>query len=168
VKIYSEPGHGTTVRLYLPRALTPAPEDRSSARSAEVPGGKEKILLVEDDELVRAHVGAQLRALGYRVLGVGDGAAATEALRQSSDIDLLFTDIVMPGGMDGGELAERALALRPGLRVLFTSGYSENVLTRRGRLAAGAQLLQKPYRRQDLAIKLRLALDGPSGAPMEQ
>ena len=166
VKIDSAPGAGTTVRLYLPRAAAATAQDQAGARRGEAPGGNEKILLVEDDELVRAHVGAQLRGLGYRVVSVGHGAAGMEALRQFADIDLLFTDIVMPGGMNGRQLAEQALMLRPGLRVLFTSGYTEDAGVHHGRLDAGVQLLQKPYRRHDLAKGLRAAFDAPPPAKM--
>ncbi|MFN4284016.1 MAG: CHASE domain-containing protein [Alphaproteobacteria bacterium] len=158
VRIYSEAGQGTTVRLYLPRAAGGAAQQLASP-PVEARGGEEKILLVEDDELVRSHVGGQLRDLGYRVVSVGNGAAALAALRQFPDIDLLFTDIVMPGGMNGDALAEQALALRPDLRLLFTSGYSEAALERDGRLRGRARLLQKPYRRRDLAAKLRAAFD---------
>ena len=163
VKIYSEPGHGTTVRLYLPRAAAAMAHPQPAETPEEASGGNEKILLVEDDELVRSHVGTQLRDLGYRVVSVGNGAAALAALRQFPDIDLLFTDIVMPGGMNGDALAEQALALRPDLRLLFTSGYSETALQRGGRLQGRARLLQKPYRRRDLTAMLRAALDTDEG-----
>ena len=94
---------------------------------------------------------------------MANGPDAIEALRQRADIDLLFTDIVMPGGMNGREVAERAKALRPGLPVLFTSGYTENAIVHQGRLDRGVHLLQKPYRRQELAAKVRQALRGEQG-----
>jgi CheY-like chemotaxis protein len=126
--------------------------------------GSERILVVEDDELVRTHVTAQLRDLGYRVVAVKNGPEALEALRQIADIDLLFTDVVMPGGLNGRQLAEEALRLRPGLPVLFTSGYTENAIVHHGRLDPGVNLLNKPYRRRDLATKVRKALSPDAGA----
>ncbi|MGE0744216.1 MAG: PAS domain S-box protein [Rhodospirillales bacterium] len=158
VKIYSEVGQGTTVKLYLPRAPHDA-DRRSAAVAAAVEGGSERILLVEDDELVRDHVAALLRALGYRVVSVADGAAALEVLRADAPFDLLFTDVVMPGGMNGRQLADSARRLFPDLPVLFTSGYTENALQSQGRLDPGVLLLHKPYRRPELAAKLREALD---------
>ena len=162
VKIYSEPGQGTTVRLYLPRAAS-ADTGTEAEESGARQDGQEKILLVEDDDLVRNHVAGQLRDLGYRVVAVSNGADAIEALRQTSDFDLLFTDVVMPGGMNGRELAEMARVLRPALPVLFTSGYTENAIVHHGRLDPGVHLLAKPYRRRDLAAKLRLVLSTPEG-----
>ena len=160
VKIYSEPGQGTTVRLYLPRATNgdaPGADEEPTAHNE----GQEKILLVEDDDLVRDHVAKQLRDLGYRVIACSNGADALQALRATADVDLLFTDVVMPGGMNGRELAEAARALRPDLPVLFTSGYTENAIVHHGRLDPGVHLLAKPYRRRDLAAKLRVVLATP-------
>lgn len=157
VKIYSEPGQGTTVRLYLPRALhdtaTPEAEDSHSDTT-----GHERILLVEDDDMVRVHVMAQLIDLGYEVVAASTAAEALDRLRETSAFDLLFTDIVMPGGMNGRELADEARRINPSLPVLFTSGYAENAIVHHGRLDPGVQLLPKPYRRRDLAAKLRVAL----------
>jgi signal transduction histidine kinase/ActR/RegA family two-component response regulator len=158
LKIDSAPGAGTTVTLYLPRATTETADAAVADDAAELPGGTEKILLVEDDDMVREHVARQLRGLGYRVVSVVNAVDAVNALRQFPDIDLLFTDIVMPGGMNGRELAEQALRARPGLRVLFTSGYTENAWAERDYRDGGAPLLQKPYRRRDLAQKLRAIL----------
>jgi len=160
VKIESAPGQGTTVKLYLPRAWQ-AEAAAPAAENADLPVGTEKILLVEDDDLVREHVCGQLRGLGYRVVSVSSGAAAMEALSRFADIDLLFTDILMPGGMNGRELAEKARVLRPGLRVLFTSGYSEVAWPGGATRDAGEALLQKPYRRHDLARRLREAFASP-------
>lgn len=157
VRIESVPAQGTTVKLYLPRAMLTAVE-LSAEDNSDLPSGTEKILLVEDDDLVREHVSAQLRGLGYRVVSVSSGNAAMEALNQFPDIDLLFTDIMMPGGMNGRELAERARILRPELRILFTSGYSEAAWPGSAIREPGIALLQKPYRRRDLAQKLRAAL----------
>jgi PAS domain S-box-containing protein len=162
IKIYSEPGHGTIIRIYLPQSpeaeaepLAPPPA------AAECPQGRETVLVVEDDELVRAHAIGLLRGLGYRVVAAADGQAALAELRRRADIDLLFTDMVMPGGLSGRELAEAARAIRPGLKLLFTSGYSENAALHHRRLAPGARMLSKPYRQQELARILRQALDSP-------
>jgi len=164
VKIYSEPGHGTSVKMYIPRADTPGLRTVPQPEGERLPGGREHILLAEDDPLVRAHVVRQLRELGYRVTVAADGEealAAFRAMRSPAEVDLLFTDVVMPGGMNGQELAEEAMRLHPGLRVLFTSGYTENAIMQQGRLKPGVLLLQKPYRRRELAEKIRLALDAP-------
>jgi PAS domain S-box-containing protein len=162
LKIHSEPGLGTTVRLYLPRA-SGAGGQASRRTEAEPPRGRgERLLVVEDDHLVRNHVAAQLRELGYQVVAAAGAAEALELLRQPGGIDLLFTDVVMPGALHGPALAEAARRLRPGLRVLFTSGYTENGIIHHGRLDPGVLLLNKPYRRRDLAGKVRLALDQPA------
>ena len=163
VAIYSEPGHGTTVKLYLPRALGPRAAVERVPEEAEARGGAETVLVVEDDEPVRMLAGLELGAMGYRVLEAATGAEALVVLRTGEHIDLLFTDIVMPGGMTGRELADEAGRMRPGLRVLFTSGYTENAIVHHGRLDAGVQLLPKPYRRADLARAVRHALERPLG-----
>lgn len=158
-KIYSEPGQGTTVRLYFPRATSTGAAVAPSQREPDIAGGSEHVLVVEDDELVREHVVMQLRDLGYRVTGVDSGLHALEVLRGTPDIALLFTDVVMPGGMNGRELAQAARLMRPELPVLFTSGYTENAIVHHGRLDRGVYLLSKPYRRQELAAKVRQVLD---------
>jgi PAS domain S-box-containing protein len=165
LKIYSEVGHGTSVKLYLPRvaaddAEAPSPEMPAHA----TPRGGETILVVEDDAAVRSLVVQQLSDLGYHVLEAADGATAQETLKSDVEIDLLFTDVVMPGGVTGRKLAEEAQRSRPGLRTLFTSGYTENSIVHQGRLDAGVQLLSKPYKKQDLARKVREVLDGPAMA----
>jgi len=123
-------------------------------------GGSERILVVEDDELVRGYVQSQLTRFGYRVHAVTNGIEALAVLKSDEEIDLLFTDIVMPGGISGVDLAEQARNLRPGLKILFTSGYTESVVHDDARFGTKVHLLNKPYRRQDLADKLRLALSG--------
>ena len=158
VKIYSELGHGTTIKLYLPRAITDADQVPAPSQTVAGAAGAEQILVVEDDDLVRAHVTGLLTSLGYRVTAVEDGQKGLDALKQG-DFDLLFTDVVMPGGMGGRQLADAAKVLKPDLPVLFTSGYTENAIVHHGRLDAGVNLLQKPYRRQDLADKIRSVLD---------
>jgi len=165
VRIYSEPGQGTTVRLYLPRAGSDAPKAGAEQEApAAVRHGGGRILLVEDDPLVREHATRLLEGLGYAVVAVGEGAAALAALRDGAAFDLLFTDLVMPGGMNGRQLAEAAQRLRPGLPVLYTSGYTETTVTRRGDLEPGTLLLQKPYRRTELAAKVRAALEEGAAA----
>jgi CheY-like chemotaxis protein len=159
VTISSEQGSGTTVRIYLPRAVAEQDDAPASQPSAPV-GGTETVLLVEDDALVRRFAEETLTSLGYHVIGASNGPAAMAILGTRDDIELLFTDVVMPGGMSGRQLADAALALRPGLRVLYTSGYTENAMVHDGRLDPGLRLLTKPYRRADLARALRAAIEG--------
>jgi len=161
IKIYSEMAEGTSVKLYFPRSFAEDAEIAGAVQEIRPAGGSERILVVEDDELVREHVISQLKGLGYRVTSAGNGPEALEVLKQLEDIDLLFTDIIMPAGIDGGELANQARKLRPGLRVLFTSGYTENAIVHSGRLDRGVQLLSKPYRLRELASKVRSVLDSP-------
>jgi PAS domain S-box-containing protein len=160
VKIYSEVGHGTIVKLYLPRCDPAGTIVASRAIEAAEPRGSESILLVEDDELVRRHAESQLGSLGYGVIAAATGPQALEVLRGNAAVDLLFSDVVMRGGMNGPELAQAARRLRPGLPVLFTSGYTEDAILHQGRLGAGVDLLNKPYRRDELAAKLRQVLAG--------
>jgi CheY-like chemotaxis protein len=166
VKVYSEPGHGTTVKVYLPRAggLDEA-EVVDAAPSLASLHGSETILLVEDDALVRQYAEQQLCGLGYRVVSASDGVAAMGVLTARNDIDLLFTDVVMPGGLNGRQLADAAWAVKPGLKVLFSSGYTENAIVHHGRLDRGAHLLSKPYGRLELARKVRETLAAPA-APL--
>ncbi len=166
VKIYSEVGAGTVVKLYLPRASGgPASEpSRDSATSAHLARGDELILLVEDDGLVRSHATRLLQSLGYRVLPAANGPEALEIARGERTIDLLFTDVMMPGGMSGPELALHIRKVRPNLRVLFTSGYTDNAIVHFGRVDPGTALLHKPYDRRRLAEKIQQALAGPDPA----
>ncbi|MDE1923440.1 MAG: PAS domain-containing protein [Gammaproteobacteria bacterium] len=166
VKIYSEVGAGTVVKLYLPRASGgPASEpSRDSATSAHLARGDELILLVEDDGLVRSHATRLLQSLGYRVLPAANGPEALEIARGERTIDLLFTDVMMPGGMSGPELALQIRKVRPNLRVLFTSGYTDNAIVHFGRVDPGTALLHKPYDRRRLAEKIQQALAGPDPA----
>ncbi|HUL05087.1 MAG TPA: CHASE3 domain-containing protein [Candidatus Acidoferrum sp.] len=161
LKIYSEVGHGTTVRLYLPRQRAPAVAE-SAAAPATVDrhaGGGETILVVEDDPLVRNFVVQQLRALGYTVLEAADGPQARAQLESDTPIDLLLTDVVMPGSLTGRELAASARRRRPNLKTLYTSGYTENSIVHQGKLDPGVHFLSKPFRRQELARKVRDVLD---------
>lgn len=159
IKIYSEEGHGTTVKMYLPRAadgVDPS-EDMKVDPSAE--RGNESILVVEDDDLVRTYVCAQLRSLGYTAIPVADAAQAMAEVERGTKFDLLFTDVIMPGAMNGRRLADELVKRRPDMKVLFTSGYTENAIVHHGRLDPGVLLLAKPYRKIDLARMVRQALD---------
>jgi CheY-like chemotaxis protein len=160
VAIASTPGEGTRVRLYLPRAAAEASLPSDSGSPEPLSLGSECILVVEDDEAVRRHVSLQLARLGYRILTAGGASEALELLEAHADVDLLFTDIIMPGELNGFRLAETARGLRPELPVLFTSGYSHDVLGDQGNTGEHVQLLQKPYSRQDLAAAVRRALGG--------
>jgi signal transduction histidine kinase/HAMP domain-containing protein len=157
IKLYSEEGHGTTIKLYLPRSLARAAAERPAPVVAPV-GGGEVILVVEDDDMVRAHVITQLESLGYRTLAASDGPEALGLIDGGAAFDLLFTDVIMPGGLNGRQLADAAAQRRPGLRVLYTSGYTENAIVHHGRLDPGVALLNKPYRKADLAKKVREVL----------
>ncbi|HMK79043.1 MAG TPA: ATP-binding protein [Xanthobacteraceae bacterium] len=161
IKIYSEVGHGTTIKIYLPRANTISDEPALSAHADDLPGGSETVLVVEDDALVRDYVVAQLKSLGYVTLAAANATEALAQLDAGARFDLLFTDVIMPGGMNGRQLANQVAHRRPGIRVLYTSGYTENAIVHHGRLDAGVALLNKPYRKKDLAEKLRQVLDAP-------
>ena len=158
VAIFSEPGLGTTLKLYLPRLTGADPGEEQLAAPAPERKATETILLVEDDELVRRFAHDQLVALGYRILEAASGPEALERLRGGEHIDLLFTDMIMPGGMTGEQLALAARQIRPGLKVLYATGYAENAVFRQGQLFPGSPLLSKPYRRGELAGKVRTAL----------
>jgi PAS domain S-box-containing protein len=157
-KIYSEVGHGTTVKLYLPRIQSSSERVCGRVAGGPIGGSGETILLVEDEQLVRHHVSTQLDALGYRAISVANATEAMDVIGQRTDIDLLFTDVVMPGAMNGRQLADAARAMRPGLAVLYTSGYAENAIAHGGRLEEGVLLLSKPYSRSEMANKVRSAL----------
>jgi CheY-like chemotaxis protein len=130
-----------------------------TVRSAEEAAcGHERILMVEDDAMVREHASFLLTQLGYSVHCVGNGTEALAVLHDGAVFDLLFTDVIMPGGMNGRQLADAVRALRPQLPVLFTSGYAENAIVHNGRLDRGVNFLHKPYRKAELANKVRAAL----------
>lgn len=160
IKIYSEVGQGTTIRIYLPRAKPGREAPAAVVPPAPLRKGQETILVVEDNSDVRLTVAKQLVDLGYTVVEAGNARAALAILKNPDvKIDLLFTDLIMPGGMNGDELARAAAAARPGLKVLFTSGYPGSALRDGDRLADGEHLLSKPYRKQELARKLAEILD---------
>ncbi|MET0404169.1 MAG: response regulator, partial [Cystobacter sp.] len=154
VKIYSEVGHGTSLKIYLPRSHQ-AETAPTEVLEGPIEGGSETILVVEDDLEVRATAVEMLTELGYRVLKASDGQSALAIIQSGVPVDLLFTDVVMPGPVRSPELARQAKAALPELEVLFTSGYTENAIVHGGRLDAGVHLLSKPYRREDLARKIR-------------
>ncbi|MDQ3481893.1 MAG: ATP-binding protein [Pseudomonadota bacterium] len=159
IRIYSEPGEGTTVKLYLPRDLrteTTAHEQIVGRSSAD--GGSETILVIEDHERLREYSAGVLRELGYHVLEAADGQAGLTLLRERPEVDLLFTDVVLPG-LNGREVADLAMEFRPDLKVLFTTGYSRNAIIHNGRLDEGVSLITKPFTFTALASKVREMLD---------
>jgi PAS domain S-box-containing protein len=161
IVIYSEPGLGTTIRLYLP-IDGDAPQAAAAPGLKEeeaLPDGRETVLVTEDDPFVRSYAVASLEGLGYEVITAGDSREAVTKLADGAHPDVLFTDIVMPGGINGWELAQEARKMRPGLKVLLTSGYALDTLIASGRLSADTPILHKPYRRADLAHAMRIALE---------
>ncbi len=170
LKIYSEVGRGTTVKLYLPRSRSSPEVSGDLARSFHrrcfpVRGRGTTILVVEDDDAVREFSVGTLQELGYRVIAARDAASALELLRQNNDVGLLFTDVVLPGGLDGRRLAEQARLLRPGLPVLFTTGYTPNAIIHNGMLDAGVDLLPKPFSAATLGAKLGTMLGLAEASP---
>ncbi len=162
VMIYSEEGEGTTIKLYLPRSTeTEAAEKKPETDEVPIARG-ETVLVVEDDPDLRTLAVALLGNLGYQVMEAGTAAAALEELGSATRVNLLLTDVVLPGGMNGRELATEIVRRDPEIKVLYMSGYTKNAILHHGRLDADAELLQKPFRRADLARAVRKVLDGPS------
>jgi CheY-like chemotaxis protein len=162
IKVYSEPGEGTTVKIYLPRYLgVVEAESEEQARPLEKPSPASDltILVVEDDPALREYATECLRELGYQVLEAEKGRTALQLLDKFPQIVLLFTDVVLPDGMNGRRLADEAKARKPGLKVLFTTGYTQNAIVHHGRLDVGVQLISKPYTYSDLAAKIQAVLD---------
>jgi CheY-like chemotaxis protein len=169
VRIYSEVGQGTTVKLYLPRLqkeeeVASAPAPRQQPVATPRAASRETILLVEDNDGVRDFARTALEELGYTVLEAANAEAALRIIAEEASVDLLFTDVVLPG-MSGRELANRALAVRPDLPVLYTTGYTRNAIIHNGRLDPGVQLLSKPFAQHDLARKVREMLDAGPAKP---
>lgn len=163
IRIYSEVGIGTSIKIYLPRvSMGSVDHRREQPMTPDIVGGTESILVVEDDDMVRQYVIAQLNSMGYTIKTAANGKEALDLLRQGGEFDLLFTDVVLPGGLNGRQLADQATAMRPNIKVLFTSGYTQDTMIHHGRLDAGVTLLSKPYRRSDLAAKIRYVLDAAS------
>jgi CheY-like chemotaxis protein len=168
IRIYSEVGNGTTIKIYLPRSMQPEVE-LPNRRNAPVVGGSETILVVEDDLAVQATVVDMLQGLGYRVLKASDGQGALTILQSGIPVDMLFTDVVMPGPVRSVEVARQAKQMFPAIEVLFTSGYTQNAIVHGGRLDPGVELISKPYRRDELARKIRqlFAARKENAAPSE-
>jgi PAS domain S-box-containing protein len=159
IKVYSEEGEGTTIRMYLPPGTGASPKVEADSRG-ELERGRETILVVEDDKLVRDYVLTQLHSLGYVTLSAANASDALALVAVNPDFDLLFTDVIMPGSMNGRQLSDAVRKDRPDLKVLFTSGYTEDAIIHQGRLDSGVLLLAKPYRKSDLARMIRKALEG--------
>jgi PAS domain S-box-containing protein len=160
VTLQSEAGQGTAVRFYLPRAKEGAAHVEKTRHSSEPERSGGRVLVVEDDAAVREIAVRFLRELGCQVREAQDGLAALALLAQGQAVDLLFTDLILPGGLSGAELAREAQRLRPGIRVLYTSGYPRNVLVHDGKLDEGVYLLSKPYSREELARAMRKVVEG--------
>jgi len=161
LRIQSEEGRGTSVHIYLPRLIGASPDEEQVEAAVPPRGAEEETVLVcEDDDDVRAYTVELLGELGYHVLEAHDGAATLRLIEQPGRrVDLLFTDVVLPGGMSGAELARRARELRPDLKVLFTTGYARDAIVHEGRLDPGIELVAKPFSFGDLATRIRDVLD---------
>lgn len=156
VTIYSEPGHGTTINLYFPRAdASPKESDRPQAGADIEPLPREIILVVEDDSRVRRLTIKRLKLIGYRVLEASDGPTALEILKRGEPVDLVFTDLIMPGGLSGRDVALQAREIRPGIKVLLTSGYAEELVRGDDMQRENLKVLRKPYQQTDLVAALR-------------
>jgi CheY-like chemotaxis protein len=161
VQIYSELGEGTTVKIYLPRLMNAEEETAEAINTGSVtPSGHgETILVVEDESTLREFTTTSLRELGYRVLEAPDGRTALGIVERHPEIDLLFTDVVLTGGMNGRVLADEALRRRSNLKTLFTTGYTSNAIVHHGRLDPGVHLIGKPFTYAELAMKVRTVID---------
>ena len=159
ITIYSEVGHGTTVNLYLPRSKDTVAEKPEGRDTSAVLSGSECILVVENDHDLRSVPVEVLRARGYEVFEAENGEQAVDLLNSDISFQLLFTDVVLPGGMNGVEISRQAVRLQPDIKVLYTTGYAENAVVHGGKLDAGVQLINKPYRGNELLEKIRSILD---------
>ena len=159
MSIYSELGEGTTVKIYLPRFIGAEDQVEDDRQAMSRPNGTETVLVVEDDEALRIYTVETLSELGYCVLSASNAKAAMDILKREDLVHLLFTDVVMPGGVNGRQLADEAVRIRPALKVLFTTGYTRNAIVHHGRLDAGVELISKPYSFDDLSAKVRTVLD---------
>jgi CheY-like chemotaxis protein len=158
-KTYSEPGKGATIRIYLPRALDGEVSGLDTLHDGMPSGNQEIILVVEDNAGIRDLAVRHLESLGYRTISAADGVSALAIIKSGAPIDLLFTDVVMPGGLDGRALAVEARQLLPGLKILFTSGFTAAAASAAIVDTFGPNLLSKPYRKGDLARRVRTMLD---------
>lgn len=164
LRIYSEEGHGTTVRMLFPcEAAAVEPQGSQASRPLADKRGNETVLLVEDQQDVGDYAEAVLTDFGYTVLRADNADAALELLDGAGTIDLLFSDLIMPGGMNGVMLAREVKRRRPRMRVLLTTGYAESSIERVDARGAEFELIQKPYKRSELATKVRRVIDGPTG-----
>jgi CheY-like chemotaxis protein len=163
VRIYSEPAHGTTVKIYLPRHVGKSEEQGVEAQAAELPRGGEgeTVLVVDDEPTIRMLIGDTLSELGYRAIEVADAASGLKVLESDVDIDLLITDVGLPGGMDGKEMADAARAKRRRIKVLFITGYAENAAITNGRLEPGMEVMSKPFSMDKLAARIRSIIEAP-------
>jgi CheY-like chemotaxis protein len=159
INLYSEIGHGSAFKIYLPRTTAQVQPVADTSEELHVEGGTETILVVEDDPLVRATVLSQLHNLGYKALSAANGAEALAIADRGDNFDLLFTDVIMPGQMNGRQLTDEMAKRRSPLKVLFTSGYPKSAIVHHGRLDADVLLLTKPYTKQEFARMLRTAIE---------
>jgi len=164
ITIYSEPGQGTTIKMYLPRSLEPAAMNGIDGQISGHRAGSERILVVEDDAGVREVPVNILTDQGYQIVEASNGAEAIAHLENGPAFDLLFTDIVLPGGMNGVDIATEAKRIQPGIKVLFTTGYAESAIVERGQLGPSETLVNKPYRRAELLEKVRSIIERQASA----
>ena len=160
ITIYSEIERSTTVKLYMPRSRTDVDTQHPTDDRQDFARGSEHVLVVEDDENVRNVPVNILRGQGYRIVEAENAKEAIEQLETGQSCDLLFADVVLPGGMNGIELAAEARRIRPDIKVLHTTGYAENAVMRQGELVPEVMMVNKPYRRAELLRKVRATLDG--------
>ena len=160
IRLYSEPGHGTSVKIYLPRSEAAAAERDTVARiDPAALRGSERVLVVEDHDDLRDYVRGILGELGYQVESASTGGEALKILRDDQEFDLMLTDVVLPGGMTGRELADEAARRRPGMKVIFMTGYAGNAIVHDGRVQKGLHLISKPFTFSQLGAKVRKVLD---------
>ncbi|MBT5109790.1 MAG: response regulator, partial [Rhodospirillaceae bacterium] len=159
ITIDSEVGHGAMINLFMPRAQETVPEDDITCDASEFPQKAGRILVVEDDANVRQVPVSILSGQGYDVVEAKDGAEALLYLKEGEKFDLLFTDILLPGGMNGVEIADEVKSFQPNIKILYTTGYAENTVIREGQLDPNVTLLYKPYMRSELLEKIRLAFE---------
>jgi CheY-like chemotaxis protein len=157
VRLYSEVGQGTTVKIYLPRhhGKPDQPEEEQSRRQLPRAEGSETVLVVDDEPTIRMLIGDTLSELGYQAIEVGDAASGLKVLDSDAEIDLVITDVGLPGGMNGKQMADIARTKRPGLKVLFITGYAENAAVANGHLEPGMQVMSKPFAMDQLAARIR-------------
>jgi CheY-like chemotaxis protein len=161
ISVYSEPGRGTTFKIYLPRASAPVELETLATSEAASTRGDEAILVVEDEVSLRSLIARVLGSLGYRVMTAGTGAEALQIAREADcRLDLLLTDVVLPGGMQGTDLARDLLTSMPDLPVLYMSGYARDAIVHAGRLDQGVNFLEKPFTPDALATMVRTVLNG--------